>query len=338
MTWRDKLPVHPAADLFPMMSDAELRELGEDIRENGLHQPIIVYTDRENKAWLLDGRNRLAAMERVDIRFTIEVTNERVSFSAEEIEVGDYFHDHGGVDYGVFEDNGVDPYSYVIGANIHRRHLTADQKRDLIAKLLKATPDKSDRQIGKMTKADGKTVASVRNDLEARAEIPHVETRADSKQRQQPARKPRKTPEPGQQVISAEARKAAYAAEQQQLDNVAKHADLMPPTEEVKPTLYCSFCGKSQHDVRVLAQSPNALICDECVALVVDIDPIQAVVCWKRWSKEQRSKFLSAIQLEQVLEAIPEEWRTKIQTDIAAPANADPLDLPPFLRRSSMQA
>jgi hypothetical protein len=32
--WRDVLPVHPAAELFPPMAEAELRELGEDIRKN----------------------------------------------------------------------------------------------------------------------------------------------------------------------------------------------------------------------------------------------------------------------------------------------------------------
>ena len=36
MGWRDKYKVHPAADVFPMMSDEELAELGEDIKKNGL--------------------------------------------------------------------------------------------------------------------------------------------------------------------------------------------------------------------------------------------------------------------------------------------------------------
>ena len=37
----------------------------------------------------------------------------------------------------------TDPYAYVISANIRRRHLTAEQKRELIAKLIKATPEKA---------------------------------------------------------------------------------------------------------------------------------------------------------------------------------------------------
>jgi hypothetical protein len=40
-TWRDVLPIHPAAELFPLMSEAELRELGEDIQANGLQAPIV---------------------------------------------------------------------------------------------------------------------------------------------------------------------------------------------------------------------------------------------------------------------------------------------------------
>ena len=35
--------------------------------------------------------------------------------------------------------------------------------------------------------------------------------------------------------------------------------------------LYCSFCGKSQHEVRKLIAGPSVFICDECVALCNDI-------------------------------------------------------------------
>ena len=38
-----------------------------------------------------------------------------------------------------------------------------------------------------------------------------------------------------------------------------------------KNTLYCSFCGKSQHDVRKLIAGPTVFICDECVELCMDI-------------------------------------------------------------------
>jgi ATP-dependent Clp protease ATP-binding subunit ClpX len=38
-----------------------------------------------------------------------------------------------------------------------------------------------------------------------------------------------------------------------------------------KNSLYCSFCGKSQHEVRKLIAGPTVFICDECVELCLDI-------------------------------------------------------------------
>ncbi|HMT45015.1 MAG TPA: AAA family ATPase, partial [Chakrabartia sp.] len=40
---------------------------------------------------------------------------------------------------------------------------------------------------------------------------------------------------------------------------------------DAKSTLYCSFCGKSQHEVRKLIAGPTVFICDECVDLCNDI-------------------------------------------------------------------
>jgi ClpX C4-type zinc finger/Glyoxalase superfamily protein len=37
------------------------------------------------------------------------------------------------------------------------------------------------------------------------------------------------------------------------------------------PVLYCSFCGKSQHDVRKLVAGPHVYICDECIDICTDI-------------------------------------------------------------------
>ena len=42
-------------------------------------------------------------------------------------------------------------------------------------------------------------------------------------------------------------------------------------SKENKNTLYCSFCGKSQHEVRKLIAGPTVFICDECVELCMDI-------------------------------------------------------------------
>lgn len=42
-------------------------------------------------------------------------------------------------------------------------------------------------------------------------------------------------------------------------------------SDDPKNTLYCSFCGKSQHEVRKLIAGPTVFICDECVELCMDI-------------------------------------------------------------------
>jgi hypothetical protein len=176
-SWRDDIKVHPAADLFPMMSDAELDELAADIATNGLHRGIV-WIGGSNGLALLDGRNRVAAVARIaDEKRRVElqtILRERL------VEILPSFED---------------PIAYVISANLQRRHLTREQKRGVIAALLNANPAQSDRAIGKMAKVDNKTVAAVRAEAEAREEIPHVANRTDTKGRQQPAKKTiRKTP------------------------------------------------------------------------------------------------------------------------------------------------
>jgi hypothetical protein len=67
-SWRGVLPVHPAAELFPMMSRHELLELGNDIKKNGLKVPVILWSPNNGRDhYLLDGRNRLDAMELVGL-------------------------------------------------------------------------------------------------------------------------------------------------------------------------------------------------------------------------------------------------------------------------------
>ena len=45
----------------------------------------------------------------------------------------------------------------------------------------------------------------------------------------------------------------------------------MTENKNSKNTLFCSFCGKSQHEVRKLIAGPTVFICDECVELCMDI-------------------------------------------------------------------
>src|SRR5262249_41665450 len=153
--------------------EAELQALGKDIKKNGLKVPVILWSPHNGRdRYLLDGRNRLDAMELVGLP-TVYPNGVFRGFS------------------GDLNSQSVtkDPYAYVISTNIHPRHLTAEQRRELIAKVRKARPEQSNRQIAKQVRADDKTVAKVRKQLEGRSEIPNVETRTDTTGRQQPAKR-----------------------------------------------------------------------------------------------------------------------------------------------------
>jgi hypothetical protein len=63
---------------------------------------------------------------------------------------------------------------YVLGVNAQRRHLTARQKRELIAAELRQAPDIADNWLGEIVGVDHKTVKNVRRQLEARWVIPKV--------------------------------------------------------------------------------------------------------------------------------------------------------------------
>ena len=53
MSWRDIIRVHPA-DAFPVLSETELRALGEDIKANGLRQPIACGGLPRRRFWMAE--------------------------------------------------------------------------------------------------------------------------------------------------------------------------------------------------------------------------------------------------------------------------------------------
>ncbi len=85
--------IHPAAGLFPPMSDVEYQLLKADIAANGQQEPVIIY-----KGLLLDGRNR----ERACLELGLQVSECELDASG-------------------------DPLACVLSANLHRRHLTTSQ-------------------------------------------------------------------------------------------------------------------------------------------------------------------------------------------------------------------
>ena len=116
----DKLPVkvHPAANLFPMMSGKAFDELVEDIRENGQQEPVTFYCGK-----VLDGRNRLKACEILDIEPEAVELDEAIV---------------------------TDPVAWVLSMNLHRRHLSETQREAIAAKVanLKHGDVKSQRDEG----------------------------------------------------------------------------------------------------------------------------------------------------------------------------------------------
>jgi hypothetical protein len=116
--WRDEFKVHPAADVFPMMSEEELDKLGKDIKANELREGVTLWfpddADEDTPGLLLDGRNRLDACERAGVEPHVQ-------------------HFQG------------DPVAYIISANIRRRHLSKQQQADLIVAAHRAS-----RQVGEV--------------------------------------------------------------------------------------------------------------------------------------------------------------------------------------------
>jgi hypothetical protein len=114
--------VHPAAALFPMMSEPELADLAADIKANGLIHPIVLGAWKDEAGdpveGLIDGRNRLKACEIA------------------------------GVEPKFAKLNGADPLAYIVSSNVERRSLTAGQKAIATA-LIWPEPEKGGR--GKKT-------------------------------------------------------------------------------------------------------------------------------------------------------------------------------------------
>jgi hypothetical protein len=196
--WRSRIKAHPAAAMFPLLAETapdELRELADDIKKNGIQQPIVLWSPTQfpgrdpKEKYLLDGRNRLDAIE---LAFADDP--ERL---AERIDDALYPDPENGAR---LLGGDVDPWDFVISANVHRRHLTRDKKRQLVADLLKARPERSDRAVAKIAAVSHPTVAAARRGLEQAGDVERFTTRTDSAGRQQPATKPPPPPSKEAQI------------------------------------------------------------------------------------------------------------------------------------------
>lgn len=95
-------PAHPLADIFPLLPEAEVRELADDIVTYGQRMPIVLLD-----GMVLDGRNRLAACAFAEVEPVFETYA------------------------------GDDPLGFVLSHNLHRRHLTESQRAMVAARIAK---------------------------------------------------------------------------------------------------------------------------------------------------------------------------------------------------------
>ncbi len=96
------MQAHPYADIFPKLEGDLLRELADDIKERGLREAIWTYQGK-----ILDGRNRYAACMLAGVK----------------------------ADLRAFKGSDTEALSFVVSANIRRRHLTVEQRAMAAAKV-----------------------------------------------------------------------------------------------------------------------------------------------------------------------------------------------------------
>jgi len=121
-----KREFHPVASIFPLMPEVELQQLAEDIKENGLREPIWILQDGR----IIDGRNRYLACEMVGI------------------EPEHRTHNGGG-----------SLVAFVVSLNLKRRHLNAAQKvKAAVAMLPHLEAEAKERQREHGGTAPGKSL------------------------------------------------------------------------------------------------------------------------------------------------------------------------------------
>ena len=135
---------HPASTLFPVMSGTELDGLVEDIKKNGLLEPIVLHQGK-----VLDGRNRLLACERAKVK--------------------PKFVDWDGDDFS--------PILYVLSKNLHRRHLTTSQRAAIAAKSLPMLQQEAKQRQAHGLTAPGKTLPAVLPEAFSGNEISKLKTK-----------------------------------------------------------------------------------------------------------------------------------------------------------------
>jgi hypothetical protein len=258
-SWRDVVEIHPAAEMFPLMSPAEIKALGND--SDHLYELP------------LPGRSEIYP----------------------------------------------DPYEYVLSANIHRRHLTAEQKREIIAGLLKADPTKSDRQIAETVKASPSTVGTVRHEMESTVQpgqLPPKRVGKDGKSRKQPARTTR-----GKRTTSGLPEALAVVVE--------------PDPAEHPESMICEPLDPKQGVSNPITRAWIKATKSQQIAFALDF---KEVIAGLSADEQRRHPHAEQRRLHRPANDLDMKFETKIETEEnatngAAAGDGDGLDIPAWLQR-----
>lgn len=149
--------------VMPELSPDEYQELKADIAKNGVVVPVLVDEDGN----IIDGHNRVQIANELRIPYPEEVRDD-------------------------LDDSGKRGLAFAL--NLNRRHLNRDQKRELIAKSLKADPQLSNREHARRTGASHPTVNDVRQEMEEDGRLEKFTSRTSGDGRERPSTQPERKP------------------------------------------------------------------------------------------------------------------------------------------------
>lgn len=144
---------------LPRLADDEYAALEKSIRENGVMVPIVV----DEKRSIIDGHHRKEIADRLGI-------------DCPKKHVWDLADDQ--------------KRTLALSLNLDRRHLSREQKREVLTKSLTADPRLSDREHAKRVGVSPSTVGALRSSLEEDGQLSKLDTRVSADGRERPATQP----------------------------------------------------------------------------------------------------------------------------------------------------
>ena len=273
------------------MSESDFRTLAKDVKEHGLKVPVVLLRSlKDGTTLLLDGISRLDALEAIGVQL---VRKGKL--------VGSYDHDRKECQITtVVFDTECDPPAVVRSLNAHRRHLTPEQKREIIGKLLKVSPEKSDRQVAKLTGVSHPHVGKVRRSLEQTGDVETVSTSTDTKGRKQPRTK--KRPKVPREVATHSHQDVGPESPREIARKLARLEELESTTRSLK-----------RENIRLKSESATL-----------------SVNAFIGAGREERRRFLDGVGLDSLLDAMSADMLVALHQRLVAQYRSQPGEGPPL--------